>query len=385
MLILIFWGYCGYLLLLLFVTTLDHEVTRIKPETEEFLKTAVIIPCYNEEGYIKEKIDNLKKLEYEQDKVEFFFLNGLSTDNTSKHIAKYIKGMPNYHLIETGVKGKISQINYGLAHVVQGFDLIVNTDMDAILAPDVLIKIVDEFNSNDLIGVVGVNISPHSILPFENQFWANQNIMRILESHVYISSIVVAPCYAYKASLIDRFPKDCIADDIYISFEANTEGYLTKYLHDATGIEIRSSNSSEEFFRHKYRKGNAYLIEIMRFFYRLPNMTRWWKMMFLTKLLQLAVLPWILPYFLLSTLSLILSGGAFAQFAIFGIIFLMSFMTLTSYTMKIASRKFQGKEDFEHRSALLLFILSNIILIIVGLTFPFYKQTSSYEKVDKTR
>lgn len=376
----IFWSYCGYIIVLFICSALNPQGNRKKVSSRELPKMAIFVPCCNEEDYVREKVENLAKLDYEQDKLNIFFLNGLSQDNTSGEINKFITDRPGWHLIETNCSGKINQINYGLSKIKGDADIIVSTDMDTVLSPDTLIKFAGAFNSDTRVAVVGANISPQDCIFVDEVHWRDQNILRIVESSVYTSSIVVAPCYAYRASLIDRFPGDCIADDIYIAFKANTEGYITKYIESAKGIELRTPCSFEDFFRHKFRKGNAYLMELFRYFYQLPRMSGWWKVIYITKFLQLAVLPWILPYFLLSTISLFFSGRGLFQIALFAFIFLFISLLLTSFLMRKARLRYLGGKS-RNRITLLNFIISNSILILVGLTYPFYKQTSNYKKI----
>jgi cellulose synthase/poly-beta-1,6-N-acetylglucosamine synthase-like glycosyltransferase len=255
--------------------------------------------------------------------------------------------------------------------------------MDAVLMPDVLNEFVNEFNSDKRVAVVGANISPKDCLPIEERYWYDHNLLRILESMVYTSTIVVAPCYAFKSSLIEKFPEDCVADDIYIAFKANTEGYLTKYVASVKGFEIRTPSTFQDLFRHKFRKGNAFLIEIFRFFYRLPNMSGWWKTIFLTKFLQLAVMPWVLPYFLVSSMSLSFSGWGLGQVVLFGFIFLGIFFVTTSILMDKGRTIYLNTNKANKRFGFILlpFIVSNLILILVGLSYPFYRQSSSYTKI----
>lgn len=380
MLFIIIWSYCGYLILLFIFSTLNPAESK-KEHVADLPKIAMMVPCYNEEDYVRLKVDNLRELDYDRDKLEIYFIDGLSTDNTRKVITDLISDMPECHLIESEHKGKISQINYGLAKIGNDAEIIVSTDMDAILSNDVLIKFASEFNSDENIAVVGANISPQEAISVEKNYWQDHNLLRIIESNVYASSIVVAPCYAYKASLIDQFPRDCIADDIYVAFKANTEGYRTKYIESITGYEIRNPNTSSDFFKHKFRKGNAYLIELFRFFYRLPHMPGWWKVIYLTKLLQLAVIPWILPYFILSTISLALSGWGLFQIALFGFAFLSGSFLITSFMMERCRTEYLNITGPKKRYDVIPFIMSNLILIIVGLSYPFYRQTSSYQKI----
>ena len=346
-----------------------------------FLKVIIFVPCFNEENFIQKKIDNLNSLKYEDSKLDVYFLHGESTDKTRDIIQSSISEVQNFHLVETRCTGKINQLNYGLLHCKGEPDIIVCTDVDAILSEDVLTQFCLAFQANEKVAVVGANISPFDTIKIEDHFWRDQNIIRILESNVYTSSIVVAPCYAFRPSLLEQFPKDCVADDIYISFKANTENYLTKYIVEAEGKETRTPNNLGEFFVHKFRKGNAYLIELFRFFYLLPHMTGWWKTIYITKFFQLAIMPWAVPFFLLSTISLTLSGWGLFQVSFFGLLSLLVGFAITFLLLKRERKKYYASDESFEIPNLNLFILSNIILIVVGISYPFYKQNSSYKKI----
>ncbi len=381
MVILMFWCYCGYLIMLFLVTAWDSRKSRPSPEAAALPRIAVIVPCYNEEAYVERKIGNLLELKYDWDKLEIFFLHGRSTDGTAVRIAACIAPHPRFHLLETGCVGKIPQLNYGLARVRSGADIVVSTDMDAMLDPNALTEIVKEFAADRRVAVVGANIVPGQCLSMERDYWCDQNLMRIMESNAYASSIVVAPCYAYKSAIIERFPEDCVADDIFIAFKANTEGGLTKYCGSAHGVEIRCPATIRDFIRHKFRKGNAYLVELFRYLYRLPQMPPWFKVIYVTKVMQLALIPWLVPYFAVATVSLMCNGAVLNRLAVSGIVFLLISLLITSCIMRVGRSMQTGNDKKGFLPNLILFTVSNLILVAVGLSYPFYMQSSSYTKL----
>lgn len=381
MVLLIFWVYCGYIWFLFMFYVLHPSNVLESGKPGILPKIAVLIPCYNEENYVTRKVENTRALHYPDELLEVYFLNGLSTDGTSPMLKEYTAGLSNWHVIDTMISGKILQLNKGLSLLPPDIDIVVNTDMDTILNDDVLEKIGIQFATDQRIVVVGANISPYNGIPIERNYWENQNTIRILESTVYASSIVVAPCYAFRRTLLDAFPADCVADDIYVAFRANTAGGLTCYLADAKGLELRNPNTIETFFSHKFRKGNAFMQEILRFVYMLPAMNIWWKVIYLTKLLQVAVIPWILPYFALSTLSFLLDGAGLFKLAVLGCSFLFCAVIVSSYSInRFKKIHFNGAQK-KNRKIMLPFLISNLILILVGLSYPFYQQSSNYKKV----
>lgn len=380
MTLLIWWAFCGYIWLLFLFQVLKSKECRTC-QLEVRPKIAVLIACYNEVGLALRKVQNTRELSYPPEALSIYFLNGLSSDGTADVLSQAIAGQANWHLVETGVAGKIHQLNVGLAMLPADVKIVVNTDMDAFLESGVLEKFAQAFSEDDRIAVVGANISPGDCLDIEKNYWEGQNTLRILESAVYSSSIVVAPCYAFRRSVLSAFPDDCVADDIYVAFKANTLGLRTRYIVEAKGFELRCPNTAEQFLSHKFRKGNAFLQELLRILYMLPRMNPWWKVIYLTKLLQVAVIPWVLPYFALATLSFLLSGGALFQLAILCCGALVASMIASSVSLnRFKSVHFNGSRQ-GGQGILVPFIIANLVMVLVGLTYPLYRQDSKYQKV----
>jgi cellulose synthase/poly-beta-1,6-N-acetylglucosamine synthase-like glycosyltransferase len=381
MVVLIFWAYCGSIWLLFLFYVLSPSRCQISGTAEVFPKMAVLVPCHNEDGLLAQKVQNLKELQYPEDKLLVYFLDGRSTDGTPETLRGLVQGLPHWHVVDTDVSGKITQLNVGLALLPEDVEVVVNTDMDTLLEHDVLVKFAAELESDPRIMVLGANVSPNGCIAIERVYWEGQNTLRILESAVYASSIVVAPCYAFRRELLDSFPDDCVADDIHVAFKANTQGYITRYVTEAKGRETRTPATLESFLNHKFRKGNAFLQELLRFLYMLPSMTSWWKIIYLTKLLQLAVIPWLLPYFILSTLSFLLSGGGLFKVAVFSCSILAVCFVVSSLAVNRFKKVHFNGSRAAHRGIMVPFLFANLILVLVGLSYPFYRQNSQYERI----
>lgn len=382
--VLIFWAYCGYFLALFLLSLFGGKNGEkgVAGDCGVPSTVSILVPCFNEESFVVAKVNNIKELDYPVELLKIYFLDGSSTDRTVGMLKNETKDMRNVEVIETGCRGKINQINHILP--ILNSDIIVNTDMDTVMERDVLMKLVKVFDDPE-VAVVGAHVIPRGGLDLEAQYWRDQNIMRFLESKVHSSSIVIAPCYAFRSNLLENFPEDCIADDIYISFLANSKGLKSKYIEDALVYETRSPANLEELYKHKFRKGNAYIIELLRFLYMLPKMEARWKVIYLTKFLQVIVMPWVIPFFLLSTISQALSGIDSLKLPAFALGFLF-FSFLIVHRLVSKERKAQGDEQrYKKRSSLSVFAVTNLILFINGLSFPFYVQTSSYSKINTKR
>lgn len=382
MTVLIFWTYCGYIWLLFLFYILVPDKCRSDAAATEHPVMTVLVPCYNERALVAQKVADLAALRYPAGRLAVVFLDGRSTDGTPEALRELTANRPGWSVVDTGVSGKIRQLNCGLSRLGPEVEVVVNTDMDTLLAPDVLERFAAELSRDARVAVLGANISPNGCIPIERSYWESNNTMRLLESAVYASSIIVAPCYAFRRDLFDRFPEDCVADDIYVAFLANTRGLLTKYVTEAHGQETRTPTTLESFFHHKFRKGNAYLQEVLRILYKLPSMTGWWKLIYLTKLLQLAVIPWLLPYFLLSTLSFLLSGGGLLQVAVLSCAGLAGSTIVSSLAVARFKRLHFNGCGKGAAGILAPFILANIVLMLVGTSYPFFRQNSQYARIE---
>ncbi|MBF0219415.1 MAG: glycosyltransferase [Gammaproteobacteria bacterium] len=389
MLLILFWSYCGYTLMLYLIDLFNgsaEELDAVIAEGE-WAEVLMIVPCYNEAAMITDKVVNIAAFDYPADKLRVIFVDGGSSDNTQALLAKALNHYPEraqrWQLIESAVAGKIAQMNTALQ--LRGDSaFIFCSDVDAQLEPDALKRMVQVLQQRPEVGVVGANILPAEAgLDIEKQFWRDQNAIRYLESVVHSSSIVVAPGYLFRVDLIASYPDDCVADDIFIAYSANAQGYRVEYLQQARGIETRVPATIRDYIAHKFRKGNAYLIELLRFTYQFPRFEPLWKVMFFTKLLQFLVCPWLIPYWLVATLSLLLGDAARQEIAILGVLFLFVSLVITSQLIGRVRRRHQAAELTPHsrRHLFSAFILNNLVMFFVALTFPFYQQNSRYRKV----
>ncbi|MDP2939656.1 MAG: glycosyltransferase [Candidatus Omnitrophota bacterium] len=375
MVFLIFWVYSGYVIML-YILIITGKRYEHKEEIEDYPYVSILVPCFNESSLAEEKVKNLLGLDYPKDKLEIIFLDGNSNDGTLELLQRNTANIKYIKIVQTGCQGKINQINYILPEIKS--EIIVNTDMDTMLSKNILKELVNVFKTDKDISVVGANVIPESRLSFEREYWFLQNRIRFLESRAHSSSIVAAPCYAFRKGLIKTFPADCIADDIYISFYANTKGKKTKYVEKAIAYETRCPDRTMTLLQHKFRKGNAYIIELLRFVYLLAYMQPRWKFIFLTKFLQVVVIPWIIPFFIIGSISMILAGKALTSLVIFSFIFLFISSLIVHFILKRGRKESIGKVSHFPFS---VFIITNAILLLDGLSFPFYRQTSSYDKV----
>ncbi len=384
----LWWLYSGYLV---FLVAFNRFTGSLPPRTtgsEELPDIYIIVPTFNEEGLVRDKIININATTIPKEKLHVIFVDGSSTDNTPTIIQQLIENRPNWKFIKSPFSGKINQLNFALNSLdpIDPSSIIINTDADAILAKNSVELISKMLVKNPNIGVVGGNISPpRSAIRLEAQHWMQQNQMRMIESSIFSCSSVVAPCYGFKRALLDRFPDDCIADDLYLAYYANSKDLQVKYLSEAKGKEIRAPQRHLDYIVHKFRKTNACLREAFRFLSLFSTYPFQWKLIYGVKVLQLILCP------------LIISGVIFySGFLLFGenplpviviaawLLLLAGMMTTTRFLLKVTGVNGQVDNGDIRGTVISLFTsLSLITLIIIAsvISYPFYKQDSCYSKV----
>lgn len=370
------WTCFGYFIFL-WIFGLTKKERRSEETTSELPYLSIIVPCYNEEVSIEEKLDNLKKQQYPRQLLEVIFADGGSQDSTVELLEKAIADISYMRLVRCPKKGKINQLNHVLS-LAKG-SIIVNTDVDGAMNEDCLLMIAEEFRRDSNIYVVGACSTPLDISPVDSYYWLSQNQGRVLESNACTSSIVVAVCYAFKKDMISGFPDDVVADDIYIAYLANTLGKRTIYSTKAIAVETRGAKDTDTLIAHKFRKSIAFLKETLRFAYRLPEMPGLWRLMFLTKLSQLFFLPWLSVLWAIIAICLL---SVFRFDVVFlGTVFLIVFLLSTSRIFKSIHTS-PKKSKYGLRVMAVTYLMSVFILIITGLSYPFFKQDSCYKRTE---
>lgn len=372
------WTMFGYIIFVWFLGLLRRRKELILPD--KWPMVTVIISCFNEEGQILPKIENTKTLDYPRDRMEVIFADGGSEDDTVRLLTDAVRDDECMRIVHCSERGKIHQLNEALS-LARG-EIIVNTDADALLSADTLQWIAAEFARADNVWAVGAYSRPAQHYKVDRYYWDTQNKARFLESDGFTSSIVVAPCYAFRRELLDRFPSDVVADDIYVAFLANTRGYTSVYSRKALALELRTPRTLAEFVPHKYRKSNAFLRESLRFLYRLPEMGTLFKVIFLTRVAQQLLLPWMILWWVL------LAGALCTLFRIDVVFFGTAFLVIL---LAMANRVFasvelpDGKQAFAFTTALKGFTLATSVLLATGLSYPFFRQGSSYPRFTSIR
>lgn len=123
---------------------------------EEWPALSVLVPAYDESGYVGPCIDALLAADYPREKLEVIVVDDGSTDDTFAEADRRADGVEAVTVIHKENGGKHSALNRGLERATA--DLIVTIDADSIVATDALRAIVRTFERHPDAGAVAGNV-----------------------------------------------------------------------------------------------------------------------------------------------------------------------------------------------------------------------------------
>jgi len=243
----------------------------------------VIVPLKDESLLVEKKLRNLRSIEYPSDRIQFWLIDGASSDGTVALIKDFLVADNRFHLLELPVSDKTAQLNHALPYCKGSWSLV--TDADAILPNNILTSMISLCESPEL-AVIGAQVEPHAAISLEHWHWKFSNWLRIRESDLGYASFVTAPCYLFRRDLLQQFPQNTISDDIHVALLAMSSG-KTVLLIPSVVTELRSPVTFHELILHKWRKSRAYFREIFRFLPKLFTMPRESRKFFLWRSAQM--------------------------------------------------------------------------------------------------
>ncbi len=233
----------------------------IKTETDYKPLISIIIPTYNEELMIGDKIRNTFELNYPKEKREVIVVDSASTDNT----VNIVKNFDSLILItQKERKGKAHALAEAFKHA-KG-ELLLITDADTMLNKDVLEKIVPFFADSTLGAATGrlsllgkESASKTSEQAYKTFF----DILRIFESRIASTMIFNGPLMVFRANIIEPPSVNSVADDTEMALQVIRKGYRAIYVPEAVFFErVPASNNIR--LRQKERRAQGLVQSFIR-------------------------------------------------------------------------------------------------------------------------
>lgn len=236
-----------------------------KLDDSDLPKISIVIPAYNEEKVIENRIKNLGDV-YPKDKFEVVLSNDGSTDRTEE-IAKdtFERYGITGKVISNKRSGVNNAINLGIGKSTQ--DIIFITGADGYFDKDTIPNMMSVLLADPEVGGVTGDLIP--IIKEKSVFSSSESAYRSIygricqwESGLYATFCFNGPVVAYKRDVISGLNPTKGADDASMALSVIKQGYMTKYVSDAKFYEYAPSNFKEQR-RQKIRRSTRLMQAII--------------------------------------------------------------------------------------------------------------------------
>jgi cellulose synthase/poly-beta-1,6-N-acetylglucosamine synthase-like glycosyltransferase len=205
------------------------------PVNNDLPTVTLVIPMYNEEKVIAEKIGNTSRLNYPENKLDIILVDDYSTDNSEDVARKAIteSSLKATVVKNEGGKGKARGLNWIFSKISS--DITIITDADALLKEDALLQMAKNFADPEIGGNTGkiVIISDKTRLSKsqEDSYRFYFDMWRQGESNISSVSVCNGPLMAFRTELLHKIKIDpnAYADDSDMLYKVIGLGYRVVY------------------------------------------------------------------------------------------------------------------------------------------------------------
>jgi len=300
----IFYTYLGYgiiLFLLIRIKRFFSKKESFQVNETDLPEVTLLIAAYNEQDYVKAKIENTLQLNYPAEKLQQIWVTDGSTDKTPEILAAY----PEVEVLhEPERNGKIAAMNRAIKFVKT--PIVIFSDANTLLGKESIIKIAGMFSNLNTGCVSGekriMNDDKEAASAAgEGIYWKYESTLKKWDAEIYSAVGAVGELFAIRTELFNEVEPDTLLDDFIISLRVAMKGYKIDYDPEAYPIETASANVKEELKR-KIRIAACGIQSVVRL-YPLLNISKYGMLSF--QYISHRVLRWtITPVALLLVLVL---------------------------------------------------------------------------------
>jgi len=241
--ILIVLAFSLYPIFLLLLSFLPRTV-QSNCNTKSSPTVTIFIIVRNAERLLQSKIQNSLALDYPEDKLQVVVVSDGSDDETVA-IAQKMTNERVALFTQPDHCGKSAAIN-NFIHECTG-DIIIFSDVDAIINSDAVIKLVDHFKSSDVGGVCGQRVIKSDLTQIttpQKGYIKLDSLIKKLENSLGSITSNDGKLFALRKELFCPI-EESVTDDMFLMLCVVKEGYRFIFEPDATAY-IRTPSRSDE-------------------------------------------------------------------------------------------------------------------------------------------
>lgn len=312
----LFYTYLGYGFVMAFLARIKRKSKSSIRSIKDLPSIAILIPAYNEEDFIEEKILNSMSLDYPELKKDIYVISDGSTDGTAEIVKKYRNVM---HLQSDRRSGKVGAVNRAMDLIHA--DITVSTDANTLLNKEALIQLVKPFSDPRVVAVSGEkkiisDSAENASGAGEGLYWKYESILKKLDSNVNSMVGAAGELIAYRTNRFEKIPENMIIEDFFMTMRFAEQGYKVAYQPEAYAMEKPSASVKEELKRKVRISAGAF--QAMVVFRNLLNPARFTMLSFQYlshRVMRWTIGPLALMTALISNLALMGSSEFYANLA----------------------------------------------------------------------
>jgi cellulose synthase/poly-beta-1,6-N-acetylglucosamine synthase-like glycosyltransferase len=208
----------------------------------------MIVPAYNEEAHLKDKIANVLELDYPRDRLQVVFVSDGSTDRTDEILEAVAE--PFVETVRLARRsGKAGALNHAVGLARHG--ILVLSDASTLFMPDALKQLVRHFD-DARVGVVCAALKLRGGDEFkqtEGVYWRYEIAVRLMEGRLGATLTASGAIYALRRECFRPLEPDDVIDDFVIPMRARKLGFRVVFDPEAEAVEFAGRSVKDEFTR----------------------------------------------------------------------------------------------------------------------------------------
>ncbi|KGY11176.1 glycosyl transferase [Vibrio tubiashii] len=212
----------------------------------------ILIPAYNEEQWIADKIRNLSSLDYPKNRYKVIIACDGCTDNTvliaEQTIQEAICSDTHFEIRAfDNNRGKVAVINEQIKTITS--EITALSDVSALVSLDALWIANKHFQTTN----VGVVNGHYQLFKPGNDgeacYWHYQSLLKMREATLGSTLGAHGAFYLFRTHLFEALSTDTINDDFMIPMSIIRQGYIAEYEPQLIALEMEATNTQDDFSR----------------------------------------------------------------------------------------------------------------------------------------
>ncbi len=302
-----------YSVICLAVLTRSHGTRAQSDMVKDLPTVSIVVPTFNEEATILEKLDSLMQLDYPANRLEIVVVDS-SSDRTPSLVEDYHGKFPIRLIRETERKGLALALNTGYSS--SKGEIVVKSDADAASNDrEALTKLVGDFSDPRIGGVSCVYSDSYKMLT-EGAYRGLLTELQSGESGLDSTLIAHGAFVGFRRELMDPLAPDSAADDTELFVKIRKKGY--RCIVDDRIVFRESRPPDVRVVRHQRARRAYGIIKVMLSnidMFLNPRYGTYGLVVFPSNFFMLAISP-----ILIAAGGVLLFGGLLLEFGLSGLL-----------------------------------------------------------------